>query len=131
MRCCTCKRELPKSAFVPSDRYRCRECRNARQREGYRRRHPENTWMNTRGQWVKREGRWPSVLWTGNMLSLLKRHFPTTRNRELAELIGVGLWVLKKKAKELGLKKDKEWVRSIRRESGYLGYYESKRKRGT
>lgn len=49
MRCSICKLELPESAFCPSDRYRCRECRNARKREAYRKEHPARTFMNDKG----------------------------------------------------------------------------------
>lgn len=47
------------------------------------------------------------------MLSLLKRHFPNTRNDEVAELIGVSPRTMIRKARELGLEKDPDWLQGV------------------
>ena len=47
------------------------------------------------------------------MLSLIRREFPTTLNEELAGMLGVSLRTMLRKAKELGLTKDKQWLAKI------------------
>ena len=47
------------------------------------------------------------------MLSLIRREFPTTLNEELAGMLGVSPRTLARKAKELGLSKDPQWLAKI------------------
>jgi hypothetical protein len=47
------------------------------------------------------------------MLSLLERYYPTTKNEEVAEIIGVSSRTLIRKARELGLSKDPDWLKGI------------------
>ena len=53
------------------------------------------------------------IRWTPWMLSYLKRHFATTLNEEMAGLLGVSLRTVNRKAKELGLEKNSEWLQAI------------------
>lgn len=63
------------------------------------------------------------------MLSDLKRHYPTTKNKELAELLGVSERTLVRKARELGIGKNPEWLASVSRTNGFIGYLEYKSKK--
>lgn len=126
MKCTICKQELPDSAFYPSEKSRCKECHKRKKRESYDKTHPK-IFMNDKGQWSIRQGRRAAIYWTGNMLSDLKRNYPTTKNKELSEILGVSVRTLIRKARELGLEKDKEWSREVSAFNGFMGYYESKR----
>jgi DNA-binding Lrp family transcriptional regulator len=44
------------------------------------------------------------------MLSELKRYFPNSPNREVAELLGVSERTMIRKARELGLVKEKKYI---------------------
>jgi hypothetical protein len=65
--------------------------------------------------------------WTPQMESELKRYYPTTRNKELMELFMVSEYSIRKKAKELGLSKDKDFLLKEARLGGYLGGYKTKK----
>lgn len=54
------------------------------------------------------------------MLSLLRRLYPTTKNQELASLFGISLRTLNRKASELELKKDDEWMKKM---SGFNSFF--------
>lgn len=56
------------------------------------------------------------------MISDLKRYYPTTKNRELCDLLGVKMTTLEKKARVFGLKKDKEWLRKTNQELARIAF---------
>lgn len=68
---------------------------------------------NDRGQLVEIKDGKRRIYWTGQMLSDLKRWFPTTKNEELSECLGVSPRTLVRKARELGLEKDKDWLDGV------------------
>ena len=47
------------------------------------------------------------------MIDWLKRYFSTNINQEIAEELGVSPRTMLRKARELGLKKDQEWLDKI------------------
>ena len=53
------------------------------------------------------------IYWTKDMLDYLRHHFATTLNEELAGCIGVSKRTLIRKARELGLRKDTEWLTDV------------------
>lgn len=130
MRCTVCKQDLPDEAFYPSDKYRCKECTKTTHRKAYKeaRKSTYGITLNDKGQYINYQGRKKSIHWTGNMLSDLKRHFPTTKNKELAELLGVSERTLVRKARELGIGKNPEWLACVSRTNGFIGYLEYKSK---
>ncbi len=130
MRCAVCKQDLPDEAFYPSDKYRCKECTKTTHRKAYKeaRKSMYGVTVNDKGQYINYQGRKKSIHWTGNMLSDLKRHYPTTKNKELAELLGVSERTLVRKARELGIGKNPEWLASVSRTNGFIGYLEYKSK---
>lgn len=54
-----------------------------------------------------------ALYWDSAMLHVMNTYFPNTDNAEVAELCGVSERTVTRKARELGLVKDKEWIRSI------------------
>ena len=53
------------------------------------------------------------ICWTPDMLSLLKRKFATTLNDDLVGMLGVSLRTMLRKARELGLEKDPDWLKAV------------------
>ena len=94
----------------------CKECVREEKRQEYARNRkvPDGCFFHeAKGRLVEHKGYSTRILWTGNMLSLLKRYYPTTRNEELAELIGVSPRTVTRKARELGLVKDPDWLKEV------------------
>lgn len=94
----------------------CKECTRNEKKEEYARNRkvPDGRFFHKgKERIVEHIGYSTRIFWTGNMLSLLKRHFPTTRNEEVAELIGVSPRTVVRKARELGLVKDPDWLKGV------------------
>lgn len=53
------------------------------------------------------------IFWDSQMIDTLKRDFATTLNEELAGVLGVSIRTMIRKARELGLEKDRQWLRDI------------------
>lgn len=53
------------------------------------------------------------IFWSKQMIDDLRRNYPTTRNEELAGLLGVSTRTMIRKARELGLEKDLQWLQGI------------------
>lgn len=66
--------------------------------------------------------------WSRQMLDDLRRHYSTTRNADLAGMLGVSPRSVARKAHELGLKKNSSWLRSINDENRLLAHVASKKK---
>lgn len=75
-----------------------------------------------------RNGLSRKIYWDGNMISILKRHFPTTMTDELVEILGVSRRTIIRKARELGLQKDPEWLLQIWEERRMMAWNAVKRK---
>lgn len=60
------------------------------------------------------------------MLSIMRRHYHNTLNRELAEMLGVSERSVTRKAREMGLKKSREFMASVSREHLLLANARSK-----
>ena len=122
MKCYICGQELPEESFYPSELKarspRCKDCHKSRKRELKR----KNGTISRKGiHLVVNEGKSRSIYWNSNMISELKRYYPTTKNAELADLFGVSPSTINRKAKELGLSKDKLWIIGIATENGLYG----------
>lgn len=106
----------------------CKECVRKEKRLKYIK-VPDGRFLHkTKGRLVEHNGYSTSILWSGNMLSLLQRYFPTTRNEELAELVGVSSRTLVRKARQLGLVKDPVWLKEIYNLNRRAAQAENKRK---
>ena len=87
----------------------CHECVLVYKREQYRkhRKVADGTFMHrTLGRLVEHKGYSTRIFWNGNMLSIMRRHYHNTLNRELAEMLGVSERSVTRKAREMGLEKD-------------------------
>lgn len=107
----------------------CHECVLEYKRERYRktRKVPDGTFMHrTQGRIVEHNGYSTRIFWNGNMLSIMRRHYYNTLNRELAEMLGVSERSVTRKAREMGLEKDKGFVASLSREHLLLANARSK-----
>lgn len=127
--CPHCGRRLWLREFRPlKSGYRsswCHECVLAYKRERYlrTRKVADGTFMHrTLGRLVEHKGYSTRIYWSGNMLSILRRHYHDTINRELAGMLGVSERSVTRKARELGLAKDREFVSSISREHLLLAH---------
>ena len=124
MICCICHKDLPEEAFYPSElrkcrKPRCKECHKARKRKLNKLNDgivPMGNRLIIRKDGISR------IYWSGNMISELKRHFPTTKNTELADYFGVSPRTINRKAAELGLIKSKQYISEISTEKGIQGY---------
>ena len=90
----------------------CKECEKQNKREWYERLHrvPDGIRQDPRtGRLIQYEGLAHRIFWNKWMLDTLKRLFATTKNEDLKEIIGVSERTLIRKARELGLQKNREW----------------------
>lgn len=95
----------------------CKQCELRKRRERYREKHPGGlTYDRDTGKLWLRKGRGRSLVWTSQMLSDLRRLFARTKNEELAGILGVGVSTMVRKARELGLEKDGEWLSGMWRD---------------
>ncbi len=62
------------------------------------------------------------------MLDYMRKHYPTTLNEELAGCLNVSIRTLTRKAREMNLEKDKEWLAAVWEERRQLANLASKRK---
>lgn len=117
--CTACGRKLWLSSFYKSasgHSSHCKECVREEKRQEYdrNRKVPDGCFFHKAQQRpVIHNGCSTRILWSANMLSMLKRYFPTTRNEEVAELIGVSPRTVVRKARELGLEKDPDWLQGV------------------
>lgn len=68
------------------------------------------------------------IFWSAQMIDYLRRHFPVTLNEELAGCLGVSVRTMIRKARELGMKKDPQWLASVWSENRLLAHSVSKRR---
>lgn len=68
------------------------------------------------------------IFWNKEMTDFLKANYSTTLNEELAGCLGVSIRTVIRKARKLGLAKDKEWLAGVWEERRLMAHAESKRK---
>lgn len=108
----------------------CKDCAKTASKERYSRtlKKPDGVfWHKSFGSLMNHQGKSLGIFWNGNMLSLLKRHFPYTRNEEMANMLGVSPRTVIRKARELGLKKDPGFLHSVWEENRLLAVVATKR----
>lgn len=129
-RCAICGREY--NANRPNGKY-CPECRAESMRR-YKRewyhthgKKPDGVRRGADGRLYEHRGYAKKIYWTGQMLSDLRRWFPTTKNQELAEIFGVSPRTVIRKAKELGLEKNPEWQAQVLRDHCQIMYWHNRK----
>ena len=73
------------------------------------------------GRVMAHKGSTMTIFWNKDMIDLLKRYYPNTKNEEVAELLGVSVSTMLRKARKLGLYKDKDFCRLMSQENGKIG----------
>lgn len=68
-----------------------------------------------------------SIFWSPQMISDLKRYFPTCTNDECAGILGVSPRTVIRKARQLGISKDPDWLRQIYEERRLMAHIASKK----
>ena len=57
------------------------------------------------------------IYWSRQMVDDLKAMYPTTLNEDMAHIVGVSVRTMIRKARELGLRKDAEWLTGVYRDN--------------
>lgn len=134
-KCRKCGEEKPETEFYRNRNYKsgresmCAACALEYKKAEYRRNrmNPDGITVAADGKkYIKKDAK-RCIYWDGNMLSMLKKHFPTTLNEEMAEMLGVSQRTMIRKARELGLKKDKGWLKGVWQQNSMLGRDECRR----
>lgn len=120
-KCRKCGEEKPETEFYRNRNYKsgresmCAACALEYKKAEYRRNrmNPDGITVAADGKKYTKKDAKRCIYWDGNMISLLKKHFPTTLNEEMAEMLGVSQRTMIRKARELGLEKDPEWLTRI------------------
>lgn len=102
----------------------CKECCRQEKREEYarNRKKPDRIYKDFNTDQLKEhKGCATRIFWTEYMLERLKRNFATTKNEDLALDLNVSPRTMIRKARELGLVKDKDWqVEHARKNCRYM-----------
>lgn len=131
--CSKCGKKLPHEDFYKYNNgtchSKCKHCENQERKERYQelsqkkqgvRFHPQLNRL------VVHNGYSVRIYWTGDMISILRRYFPNTKTEEVAEMIGVSPRTVIRKARELGLRKDLEFVQQVWNENRMLAQASNK-----
>lgn len=81
---------------------------------------------DSKGRLTERIANTRRIYWNGDMLSIMHKHYSTTTNQELSEMLNVSVRVIQSKAKELGLTKNKEWLRNLRKSNVQWAFLRNK-----
>ena len=107
----------------------CAECQRANKRSWYNRLHKKPDGLRYdpgTGRTIDKKGLARRIHWSGQMLSDLRRMFPTEPNKEVAEYVGVSVRTLIRKARELGLRKDPDWLHQMWEDNRRLAHFVSR-----
>lgn len=91
----------------------CKECVKAKKRAEYAagKKKPDGIRMDfSTGRVYEKRGCSKRIFWSKQMCDDLRRLYPTTKNDELAGMFGVSVRTMIRKARELGVEKDKDWM---------------------
>lgn len=136
--CPKCGKELDADDFWKTSngcRYRlCKVCAREQRREQYRktRKRPDGIFYNAKcGRIVEHNGRSTRIFWSKDMLDMLREYYPNTRNQEVVEMLGVSQRTMIRKARELGLQKEKDFVHGVWDENRKLAILTNKVRRNS
>lgn len=90
----------------------CKDCQKQSKRDWYDQNHrvPDGIKMDLKtGRLMEHQGLARRIFWNRRMIDDLRRLYPTTKNMDLVDILGVSQRTLIRKARELGLHKDPEW----------------------
>lgn len=121
--CNKCGKPLHEGDYYGYLPYTCKDCVREYKRIRYRktRKIKDAIIMDkSTGRIIDKKGCARSIFWSKQMLDDLKRYYPTTTNEEMAGIVGVSKRTMNRKAAELGLKKDPEWIRKVMKQNSML-----------
>ena len=97
----------------------CKECTRAAKREEYARNRkvPNRLYQDDKGRLVEHKDCSTKLHWSEYMEQKLKRLFPTTKNDDLAIEFNMSPRTVIRKAREMGLEKDKAWMQANARKN--------------
>lgn len=131
--CCQCGRKLWLRDFyrlANGERWgACKECQRKQKNDWYKanRKKPDGVFYDTKeARLMEHRGASKRIYWTGDMLSLLRRYFPNTKTEEVAEMIGVSHRTVIRKARELGIEKDADFLLRVWDENRLLAHVSNK-----
>ena len=90
----------------------CKDCQKQNKRKWYDQNHrvPDGIKMNQQtGRLMEHKGLARRIFWSRRMLDDLRRLYPTTKNEDLVDILGVSQRTLIRKARELGIQKNPDW----------------------
>lgn len=97
----------------------CRKCKTTYERQ--HRRKPDGLVFDSRFKRASdKNGKAISIHWDGNMLSIIRKYYPISNTSEVAEMLGVSVASVQRKVRKLGLKKDREYMRSMIKEKQFF-----------
>lgn len=105
----------------------CKECIKAKRRARYTLKHKDGFYHDEIGRPVEYRHGYKRFDWTPQMLSDLNRLYPTTKNEELASIFMMSAKTVARKARSLGIQKDRNWLAKISKENAYLGGHARKK----
>lgn len=108
----------------------CKDCQKQNKRDWYDRNHrvPDGIRQDpATGRLMEHRGLSRHIFWNRQMLDDLRRLFPTTKNEDMSDMLGVSVRTLIRKARELGIKKDPQWQHSITMQHVKMAFFEARR----
>lgn len=105
-----------------------RETNKTRRKMAYEKKADGIYLHRAKGRLMEHKGYSLKIFWSKQMIDDLRRLYARTLNEELASMLGVSVRTMIRKARELGLEKDKEWLRAIWDERRMWAQIEARRK---
>lgn len=93
-----------------------KEIKSAQNRRYYARhgKKPDGIFLDQRtGRVWEHNGYSKRIYWSRQMVDDLKAMYPTTLNEDMAHIVGVSVRTMIRKARELGLRKDADWLLGV------------------
>jgi len=106
----------------------CKECFKAKRRDKYVFKRKDGFYLDEIGRPIEYHHGQKRLAWTPQMVDDFKRFYPTTKNEELAGIFMVSPSSISRKAKSLGIKKDKVWLNKMNKQNAYLGGLANKKR---
>ena len=127
--CHKCGRNLwIKNDFYAGSSY-CKECCREIKKIAYHERHKVEDgvfYSSQYGRIVEHNGMSTKIYWSQPMLDKITRYYHNTKNDKLAEHLGVSSRTLTRKARELGLTKDEDFMTEVSTEGLKLAHFLNK-----
>ena len=94
---------------------RCKECRRKEKNEYYakRRKVPDGLRLNADGQAVEKRGCSVRLYWGEERLKDFRRLFPFNTNEDVAIDMGCSVRTVIRRAREMGLEKNPQWLQNV------------------